>query len=50
MMARPSVESVGIDIFKLASEVGWEIYPIGGKKETLQSVKRAMVLGLVLIG
>lgn len=28
LKARPSMEAVGIDVFGLATKVGWEIYPI----------------------
>ncbi|MFC1593042.1 DUF2284 domain-containing protein [Candidatus Omnitrophota bacterium] len=28
LMARPSMEAVGIDVFDLVSKVGWKIYPI----------------------
>ncbi len=27
--ARASMEAVGIDVYKLATKVGWDIYPIG---------------------
>ena len=48
-MSVPSLESAGIDAFRLASRVGWSVYPIGGRCEP-HSVKRGMLMGLVLAG
>jgi predicted metal-binding protein len=28
LKARPSMEGVGIDVFRLVTRAGWEIYPI----------------------
>jgi len=46
--ARPSMEACGMDVFKIASKVGWEIYPIGGSCEA-GAVPHGSVIGLVLI-
>jgi len=29
LKARPSMESVGMDVFTMATDAGWEVYPIG---------------------
>ena len=29
MKARPSMESVGMDVFTMATKVGWDVYPVG---------------------
>jgi len=49
LMARPSMEGVGIDVFNLASKVGWEIYPLGPKDLDPQMVPCALSVGIVLI-
>lgn len=48
-MSVPSLESAGIDAFRLAARVGWSVYPIGGSCEP-RSVKRGMLMGMVLAG
>ena len=48
-MSAPSLEGAGIDAFRLAARTGWSVYPIGGSCEP-QSVKRGMLMGLVLAG
>ena len=47
-LARPSMEAVGINVFKLAKEVGWEIHKIveDSKPEDIPS---GMLTGLLLI-
>ncbi len=49
LKARPSMEVTGMDAFKLAASVGWEIYPIGFDKVDPKDVPCATTLGLVLI-
>lgn len=49
VMARPSMEGVGIDVFNIASKVGWEIYPLGPKDIDPEEVPCALSVGLVLI-
>jgi len=46
--ARPSMESVGIDVYQLVTRVGWDIYPIGRSLPAAE-VKQGMLVGLVLI-
>ena len=48
MKARPSMESVGIDAFAMATKVGWDIYPIGPSISPSE-VPCSSSLGLVLI-
>ena len=45
---RPSMESVGIDCFKLATELGWEIIPIGSGAKA-NHISHGTLMGLVLI-
>lgn len=49
LIARPSMEVVGMDAFRLAARVGWEVYHIGLKKVDPKDVPCAVLLGLVLI-
>ena len=48
LKSRSSMEAVGMDVFKMASRQGWEIYPCGErvKREDLPHV---LLVGLVLI-
>ncbi|MFO8111905.1 MAG: DUF2284 domain-containing protein [Desulfosalsimonadaceae bacterium] len=47
-MSAPSMESAGIDAFRLAAKNGWQVFPIGAQCEP-ESVKRGMLMGLVLV-
>ena len=47
-LARPAMEASGMDVFRMAASVGWDIYPIG-RSLNQQNVPKAMLLGLVLI-
>ena len=48
LRARPSMEAVGIDCYRLATELGWEIYPIGSDAEA-EGLPHGTLMGLVLI-
>jgi len=48
LRARPSMEAVGFDAYKMASDLDWPIYAIGGKSEP-EGVPSASLLGLILI-
>ena len=47
-LARPSMEAVGINVFKLIQDVGWEIYPIT-KNSDPETVPTGVLAGLVLV-
>jgi hypothetical protein len=47
-LSSPSMESCGMDAFKMAACIGWEVYPIGGTCEP-ESVGGGNLMGLVLI-
>lgn len=49
LIARPSMEVVGIDAFWLAASVGWEVYAIGLNQVDPKDVPCAVTLGLVLV-
>lgn len=48
LIARSSMEAVGMDVFKMATRVGWDIYPIG-KSISFKDVPFGRGLGLILI-
>jgi len=48
LKSRPSMESVGIDVYRLVTKVGWDIYPIYRSVDP-KEVPRALSVGIVLI-
>ena len=48
LRARSAMEGVGMDVFTMATKVGWDVYPIGGTTQPSE-VPHASRLGLVLI-
>lgn len=48
LLARPSMEAVGIDVFKLVAAQGWEIYPIGSGAEA-DCVPKGSLVGIVIV-
>jgi predicted metal-binding protein len=49
LKARPSMEAVGIDVYRLVSLVGWEIYPVAHKDVDPQSIPCAISVGIVFV-
>jgi len=47
--ARPSMEAVGINVFKLVKDVGWEIHKITENSDP-KSVPNGILAGMVLVG
>lgn len=48
LRSRPSMEAVGIDCYRLATGLGWDIYPIGSDSRPEQ-VPCGTLMGLVLV-
>lgn len=48
LKSRSAMEAVGIDVFKMASSKGWEIYPCGERVEK-GDIPHVLLVGLVLI-
>jgi predicted metal-binding protein len=48
LKARPSMEAVGIDVYGLATRVGWEIYPIYRSVNPAE-VPRALSVGILFV-
>jgi len=48
MLARSSMEAVGLDAFRMAARAGWDVYPLG-KTSQPSDAPHGVRLGLVLI-
>ena len=48
LKSRPSMEGLGIDVFRLVTKVGWDIYPIYRSVDP-KGVPRALSVGIVFI-
>jgi predicted metal-binding protein len=48
LRSRPSMESVGIDCYRIATQLGWEIYPIGSNAGP-GCIPHGLLMGLVLV-
>jgi predicted metal-binding protein len=48
LLARPSMEAVGIDVFRMVAQAGWEIYPVGSGAKA-DEVPKGVLAGLVVI-
>ena len=49
LRARPSMEAVGIDVFGLASKVGWDMYMIRSIEPDLDTIPCGSSVGIVFI-
>ena len=48
LLARPSMEAVGINVYKMTAAAGWDIYPIGSHADAEETPK-AVLAGLVVV-
>ena len=48
LRARPSMEAVGIDVYKMVAQAGWDIYPIATNTKAVE-VPKGTLAGLVII-
>jgi predicted metal-binding protein len=48
LLARPSMEAVGIDVYQLVARQGWEIYPIGSGAKP-GDMPKGVLAGLVIV-
>jgi predicted metal-binding protein len=48
LRSRPSMEAVGIDCYRIATELGWDIYPIGSDAGP-GCIPHGLLMGLVLV-
>ncbi|KPA15435.1 metal-binding protein-like protein [Candidatus Magnetomorum sp. HK-1] len=47
-LSMPSMESTGMDVFKMAANAGWPIYPIGEQSQ-YSDIPNGLLCGLVLL-
>jgi len=48
LIARPSMEAVGIDVYRMVASRGWEIYPIGSNAKPAD-IPKGTLAGVVIV-
>ena len=48
LVSRPSMEAVGIDVYRMVAQAGWEIYPIGSDASPA-SIPKGTLAGIVIV-
>jgi predicted metal-binding protein len=48
LIARPSMEAVGIDVYQLVARQGWDIYPIGSSAKP-EDMPKGVLAGIVIV-
>jgi predicted metal-binding protein len=48
ILSRPSMEAVGIDVYKLVVSAGWDIYPIGSSAQP-EEVPKGTLAGIIVV-
>jgi predicted metal-binding protein len=48
LRSRPSMEAVGIDVYKMAATLGWDIYPIGSDTKP-KDIPKGTLAGIIII-
>jgi len=48
LLSRPSMEAVGIDVYKMVAQAGWDIYPIGSGAKP-EDVPKGTLAGIVIV-
>ncbi|MHA2393073.1 MAG: DUF2284 domain-containing protein [Promethearchaeota archaeon] len=48
LRARPSMEAVGIDVYKMVAQSGWDIYPIGSNADAAD-IPKGTLAGLIIV-
>jgi len=46
--ARPSMEAVGIDVYRMVAHQGWDIYPIGSDA-LLEKIPKGTMAGIIIV-
>ncbi len=46
--SRPSMEAVGIDVFKMVAREGWDIYPIGSDAKP-DDIPKGILAGIIIV-
>ena len=48
LLARPSMEAVGIDVYRMVAEADWDIYPIGSGAK-IEDIPKGTLAGIVIV-
>lgn len=48
ILSRPSMEAVGIDVYKMVASAGWDIYPIGSNAKP-EIIPKGTLAGIVIV-
>ena len=48
LKSRPSMEAVGIDVYRMAAQAGWDIYPIGSGARP-EDMPKGTLAGIVIV-
>ncbi|MEI8174000.1 MAG: DUF2284 domain-containing protein [Deltaproteobacteria bacterium] len=48
LLSRPSMEAVGIDVYRMAAGIGWDIYPIGSSAKA-EDIPKGTLAGIVIV-
>ena len=48
LLSRPSMEAVGIDVYRMAAGIGWDIYPIGSSAKA-GDIPKGTLAGIVIV-
>jgi predicted metal-binding protein len=48
LRSRPSMEAVGIDVYKMAAQSGWDIYPIGSGAKP-EEIPNGTLAGIIIV-
>ncbi|MFO7965278.1 MAG: DUF2284 domain-containing protein [Desulfobacterales bacterium] len=48
ILSRPSMEAVGMDVYKMVTTVGWDIYPIGSNAGP-ENIPKGTLAGIVIV-
>jgi predicted metal-binding protein len=48
LIARPSMEAVGIDVYRMVTQAGWDIYPIGSGAKPAD-IPKGILAGIVIV-
>jgi predicted metal-binding protein len=48
LKSRPSMEAVGIDVYKMAAQAGWDIYPVGSGAKS-EDMPKGTLAGIVIV-
>lgn len=48
LLSRPSMEAVGIDVYRMVTSLGWDIYPIGSSARP-ESIPKGTLAGVIIV-